>query len=1129
MRASVTVRVAGSTSNLGAGFDCVGVAVGRWLQVTAQATGGGKPVVIERGGTLRTLDTAPEADLLYRGFAAACRRAGREVPGGLALAADSDIPVARGLGSSAAATVAGAAAAAALLDLALDATGLVELCSELEGHPDNVAPAVFGGANLVLRGPDGLIVTPLPIHQSLALVFAVPDFTVETKRARAALPATLPHADAVRAAAKSAALVHGLAHGDARLLAAGLDDVLHVPFRRALVPGYDEVTGAARQAGAYGATLSGSGPTIVAVVGADPRHHRPDVSRHPPRRRLRDRLMARAPRSPPHIHKFGGASLANAAGIAHAAKIVVGHRPAPQVVVVSAMSGVTDALLDCAARASRGDAAQVRAAAKTLRARHAEAVRALVPRGARLDELGGIIDAAFAELEQLAGGLGSLREINPRTIDYLVARGERLSAQMFAAALEAAGCPAVYVDATEVVQTDGTFGNASPDLGGTQHHARRALGPVLARGAVPVVPGFLGAAPDGQVATLGRGGSDLTATLLARVLGARDVSLWKDVPGLLTADPRIVPDARVVPQVHLREAAELAYYGAKVLHPRSLVPVMKQNVAIRIRPFADPASLGTEISRRRTLEQYPVKALSAIPKQALLTVTGSGMLGVPGIAARTFAAVHHEGISVSLITQASSEHSICFSVPEESAQRARRSLEQTFQREIARQEIDGVEARTGLATLVVVGLGMAETPGIAARVFSALAEAGINVIATAQGSSELNLSLVVDGKEAPRAQRLVHAAFQLSKIGGGAVAHPERSDVVLLGFGQIGRALAPMIAKVKREALTLRIVGLIDSSGFVFDADGFSPRRLAALGAAKAKGAPLAKATGGRRASAAEAVAFVARHALSNPILVDLTADETTDTLTTALGAGMHVVLANKRPVTTDKRQYDALRAAAQAHGRRLLLEATVGAGLPIIDTYQKLVESGDRVSKIEGCPSGTLGYLFGELGRGAAFSTALEGAIAKGYPEPDPREDLSGMDVARKALILGRLLGFPGELDDIAVESLVPDGAGRLKLDRFLASLEQFDAAWAKRVAAARARGGVLRYRAIVTRKSIRVGLVVVDASSPMASLNGTDNQFIFTTMRYKKNPLVITGPGAGPAVTAGGILNDVLKLAGA
>src|SRR5205823_3608084 len=314
------------------------------------------------------LDTAPEADLVYRGFVAACRRAGLEAPAGLTLNADSDIPLARGLGSSAAATVAGAAAAAALLEVKLDRAGLAELASELEGHPDNVAPAVFGGANLVLRDSDGLGVTRLPLHPSLALVFAVPDFTVETKRARAALPATVPHADAVRAAAKSAALVHGLAHADARLLAAGLDDVLHVPFRRSLVPGYDQVTRAARQAGAYGATLSGSGPTIVAVVVAD------------------------------------------------------------------GVRAVGDAMV-------RAWAAQD-TAAQALRARHAEAARALLSRGARLDELVGLIDAAFAELEQLAGGLGILREITPRTIDYLVARGERLSARLFVAALEAAGCPA---------------------------------------------------------------------------------------------------------------------------------------------------------------------------------------------------------------------------------------------------------------------------------------------------------------------------------------------------------------------------------------------------------------------------------------------------------------------------------------------------------------------------------------------------------------------------------------------------------------------------------------------------------------------------------------------------------------
>lgn len=476
--------------------------------------------------------------------------------------------------------------------------------------------------------------------------------------------------------------------------------------------------------------------------------------------------MVRASR-PPHIHKFGGASLANAAAIEHAVGIVVAHRSGPQVVVVSAMAGVTDALLEIARRAAGGDAGYVRVAAQSLRAKHAAAARALAPRGTRRNALLHSIDAVFAELEQLAGGLGIVRELTARTTDYIAARGERLSAWLFAAALAVARCPVAGVDAMAVVKTDDTFGNASPDVARTRRNARAVLMPLLARGIVPVVPGFLGATPDDQVATLGRGGSDLTATLLAQVLGAREVSLWKDVPGLLTADPRVVPDARVVPQVHVREAAELAYYGARVLHPRALVPVLKRNIAIRIRPFADPASLGTEISRRRTLAQYPVKALSAIPHQALLTITGSGMLGVPGIAARTFATVHHEGISVSLISQASSEHSICFSVPEESAERARKSLEETFRREIARQEIDRVESRAGVATLVVVGLGLAGTPGIAARVFSALAEAGINIIAIAQGSSELNLSLVVDEPDAPGAQRAVHAAFQLSKVGGG--------------------------------------------------------------------------------------------------------------------------------------------------------------------------------------------------------------------------------------------------------------------------------------------------------------------------------------------------------------------------
>ena len=317
-----------------------------------------------------------------------------------------------------------------------------------------------------------------------------------------------------------------------------------------------------------------------------------------------------------------------------------------------------------------------------------------------------------------------------------------------------------------------------------------SLLPLLARGIVPVVPGFIGATPDGEVATLGRGGSDLTATLLARALGAARVSLWKDVPGLLTADPRVVPDARVIPQLHAREAAELAYYGAKVLHPRALIPVAGRRIPVYVRPFGDPDSAGTEVSERVAPGRFPVKALTAAGGQALVTVTGSGMLGVPGIAARTFHALHVRQISVSLISQASSEHSICFSVPEALAAEAQESLEREFAGEIGRGEIDGVELSLGMATVAVVGLGMHGTPGVGGGVFSALAAAKINVVAIAQGSSELNISVVVEARQAAEAQRRIHAAFQLSRIAGGGVIQPERMEVILLGFGQIGRTLA---------------------------------------------------------------------------------------------------------------------------------------------------------------------------------------------------------------------------------------------------------------------------------------------------------------------------------------------------
>jgi len=493
------------------------------------------------------------------------------------------------------------------------------------------------------------------------------------------------------------------------------------------------------------------------------------------------------------VHKFGGASLADSAAVRHAVDIIRRHAPEPTVVVVSAMAGTTDALLGVAQQAGAGESRTVASLIARLRSRHAEVARALLPAGRGRADVLAYIGDVFEELESLAQGLRLLRELTPRTTDYLASRGERLSARLVAAALEATGTKAKYVDALDLVYTDGAFGQAAPDFPRTDRSVQRTLIPLLAQGVIPVVPGFIGATPEGEVATLGRGGSDLTATLLARGLGAARVSLWKDVPGLLTADPRVVPDARVIPQLHAREAAELAYYGAKVLHPRALIPVAGRRIPVYVRPFGDPDSAGTEVSERVAPARFPVKALTAAGGQTLVTVTGNGMLGVPGIAARTFHALHERQISVSLISQASSEHSICFSVPETLAAEARESLEREFAGEIARGEIDGVELTLGVATVAVVGLGMHGTPGVAAAVFSALAAGRINVVAIAQGSSELNISVVVDARQAGEAQRRIHAAFQLSRIAGGGVIQPERMEVVLLGFGQIGRTLATLI------------------------------------------------------------------------------------------------------------------------------------------------------------------------------------------------------------------------------------------------------------------------------------------------------------------------------------------------
>ena len=831
------------------------------------------------------------------------------------------------------------------------------------------------------------------------------------------------------------------------------------------------------------------------------------------------------------VHKFGGAALADAAAIANVGALLAAEKHEHgRVVVTSALQGVTNLLLAAIDHAKNGRHRDAEEIAVQLRTRHATVARGILGDGApaeRVADLTSRLDAEFDELDGQFRDHSRVGADDGALSDAILAHGERLAAQIVRAMLEAHGIRSIVVDGAMLVQTDGRHGNAAPDLARTDVVAAAALSPLLDQGLLVVVPGFIGAGENGSVVTIGRGGSDLTAAVLARALGAREVILWKDVPGCMTADPGIVPEARVVPMLDAREAAELAYYGAKVLHPRTLAP-LPAGTTLRLRPFADPDAAGTTIVVGRPVRGAPVRALSGMSQQALVAVSGTGMLGVPGVAARVFGALATAHISVSMISQASSEQSICFTVPSDRASEVGDLLRAAFASELARRDVDEINVRTGLTTVAVVGSGMASTPGIAARIFNAVADASVNIVAIAQGASERNISFVVDEREAAAAVRAVHAAFRLDKVGGGRARRRTRhADVILLGAGRVAQEFIEQFAQLAKDRTSkMRIVGVIDRSGFVFHPRGMTARQLSAVVQCKRQHGALDTVAGGRAASAADAVKFMATHALTQPILVDVASGDTAPALIEAVTHGIDLVLANKAPLASALPVARRIMRDARSEGRRVLHEATVGAGLPVIDTLQQLHASGDRVQCVDSSPSGTMGFLFSEMGRGRAFSDAVRDAMSRGYTEPDPRDDLSGLDVARKGLILARMLGYAGEMDDVTVESLVPERLRDVTPEEFLTMLPECDAEWARRVSDAKEKGEVLRYRARATRGGVRVGLVSVPLGSPLASLDGTDNLFVFSTARYRDRPLVVSGPGAGAEVTAAGVLGDVLRI---
>ena len=831
-----------------------------------------------------------------------------------------------------------------------------------------------------------------------------------------------------------------------------------------------------------------------------------------------------------NVFKFGGTSIGSADAIGRAVEITL-KQTGPLVVVVSAMAGVTDMLLAAANAAWRGALPEAQEASTKFRDLHLGASQALLKGDTKREADAETVRLA-TELDRICESVAALGELTPRTLDLVVSRGERALARMFALILRAQGRKCAYVDGPDVIVVEHKFGAMHADLVACAERGELHIKPQLLSDHIVIVPGYIGRTADRDLVTLGRGGSDFTAAILANALDATMVTLYKEVDGLMTTDPRHVPRARLVRELHYREAAELAYYGAKILHPRTMIPLIEKRIPLSIKNTFRPDAPGTRIAGDVPAGDAPVKALTAIVGQTLVAIEGKGMMGVPGVAGRCFAAMAAAAISVSVISQASSESSICFVVPDAETAHAVSALHATFGDEIRAGLIDGIRTEPGVAVIAVVGLGMRGQPGVAARTFGALARHHTNIIAIAQGSSELNISFVLSAKDVGVSLSALHDEFQLDREHALAARDDRELAVAMLGFGQIGQKLAEQLLSQEtfareQRGVHLRHVAIADRSGVVLDKNGFSGAVLKEHIANKRDGKRL---IAGTDVLDTERMRIELEHGLwqlpfARAVVVDTTAEDTWPILMSALRAGFHVVTANKKPLAVKQADFDAL--LEEAHRRQLFFryEATVGAGLPVLDTLAKLREAGDRVITVLGCLSGTLGFVTSRLEEGVKFSDAVREAHAAGYTEPDPRDDLSGMDVARKALILARTLGKKLDLDDIHVEPLVPLEGGSPQ--EFMAGMHVHDQALAERVAACGRDGRTLRYVARIGDAEVRVGLEEVERASSLGSLRGSENQIVIRTRRYDKNPMVVTGPGAGGDVTAAGVVNDVLAIA--
>lgn len=805
------------------------------------------------------------------------------------------------------------------------------------------------------------------------------------------------------------------------------------------------------------------------------------------------------------VLKFGGTSVGSVESILSVKKIVEAEKE-PVVVVVSALGGITDKLIKTSKLALAGDLSY-QSEFDEIAGRHHQMIEAVIPSGEKKERLLETIDALLDELKSIYQGVYLIRDLSPKTSAAIVSYGERLSSNIVAVLIDGAK----WFDSRTFIKTEIKSGRQllASDL--THELVKQAF---VDLPKVSLVPGFISTDADsGEVTNLGRGGSDYTASIIAAALDASFLEIWTDVDGFMTADPKVISTAYTINELSYVEAMELCNFGAKVVYPPTIYPVCVKNIPILIKNTFNPSGKGTVIKRDIAEDQKPIKGISSINGTTLITVSGLSMVGVIGVNRRIFSALANNGISVFLVSQASSENSTSIGVRDADADAACEVLNAEFSKEIETGAMYRMTAESGLATVAIVGENMKHTPGIAGKLFGTLGRSGINVIACAQGASETNISFVVDGLFLRKTLNVIHDSFFLSEY--------QVLNLFLCGVGTVGSSLIAQLAqqseKLKKErGLKLKVVGIASGHNAMFDREGIS------LENCREQLAHSAPSDLNRLRD--EVIGMN----IFNSVFVDCTASSDVAGLYQEfLEHNISVVAANKAAASSDYATYQKLKSTARKRGVKFLFETNVGAGLPIIRTMNDLLNSGDKILKIEAVLSGTLNFIFNKISADVPFSETVRLAKEEGYSEPDPRVDLSGKDVIRKLVILAREAGYRIEQSDVEKHLFVPDSFFRGTLDEFWKNLPSLDADFERRRKVLESEGKRWRFVSRYENGKASVELCEVGREHPFYTLEGSNNIILLTTERYKEYPMQIQGYGAGAGVTAAGVFADIMSIA--